>query len=110
MGISSRALVSLAQPQVGSRLSRAQPVGFLGVVVVDAEVVVVVVVVGESLIGEVEGDSFASGFGNRTSVASEGKKGIMLGWRERERERESCLLYTSPSPRDMYKSRMPSSA
>ena len=23
---------------------------------------------------------------------------------------ETCLLYTSPSPRDMYKSRMPSSA
>ena len=30
--------------------------------------------------------------------------------REEEGERESCLLYTSPSPRDMYKSRMPSSA
>ena len=25
-------------------------------------------------------------------------------------ERESCLLYTSPSPRDVHKSRMPSSA
>ena len=32
------------------------------------------------------------------------------GGRERERGGESCLLYTSPSPRDMYKSRMPSSA
>ena len=29
---------------------------------------------------------------------------------ERERERESCLLYTSPSPRDQLSSRMPSSA
>ena len=28
----------------------------------------------------------------------------------RERERESCLLYTSPSPRDPSISRMPSSA
>ena len=30
--------------------------------------------------------------------------------RARERERESCLLYTSPSPRDATLSRMPSSA
>ena len=30
--------------------------------------------------------------------------------REREREREGCLLYTSPSPRDVWLSRMPSSA
>ena len=28
------------------------------------------------------------------------KKMIYSGLRERERERESCLLYTSPSPRD----------
>ena len=26
------------------------------------------------------------------------------------KQHQSCLLYTSPSPRDMYKSRMPSSA
>ena len=30
--------------------------------------------------------------------------------RERGREGGSCLLYTSPSPRDVHKSRMPSSA
>ena len=32
------------------------------------------------------------------------------GERERERERGSCLLYTSPSPRDLDRSRMPSYA
>ena len=30
--------------------------------------------------------------------------------REGEREGEGCLLYTSPSPRDRHRSRMPSSA
>ena len=40
--------------------------------------------------------------------ALSGKK--MHGKYVRERERESCLLYTSPSPRDATLSRMPSSA
>ena len=31
-------------------------------------------------------------------------------WREAERQKDDCLLYTSPSPRDRQKSRMPSSA
>ena len=31
-------------------------------------------------------------------------------WQAVERERDSCLLYTSPSPRDVKRSRMPSSA
>ena len=31
-------------------------------------------------------------------------------WREREKYYNSCLLYTSPSPRDLSTSRMPSSA
>ena len=37
-----------------------------------------------------------------------------MDWMEQEQERgitiTSCLLYTSPSPRDMRRSRMPSSA
>ena len=39
-----------------------------------------------------------------------GGKTEAVGTRGVEAGRESCLLYTSPSPRDMYKSRMPSSA
>ena len=31
-------------------------------------------------------------------------------WRERVSGRKTCLLYTSPSPRDLSTSRMPSSA
>ena len=33
-----------------------------------------------------------------------------MDWMEQEQERGICLLYTSPSPRDPTKSRMPSSA
>ena len=43
----------------------------------------------------------------------EEKESISSKWyhaAQQERERESCLLYTSPSPRDRQKSRMPSSA
>ena len=32
------------------------------------------------------------------------------GYKEKEQRREACLLYTSPSPRDRTRSRMPSSA
>ena len=41
-------------------------------------------------------------------TAREGKTAYMKGWDERHAY--SCLLYTSPSPRDRQKSRMPSSA
>ena len=37
-----------------------------------------------------------------------GKKGY--GFIEREDKEKDCLLYTSPSPRDLSTSRMPSSA
>ena len=33
-----------------------------------------------------------------------------FGWGERTAGHWACLLYTSPSPRDLYRSRMPSSA
>ena len=59
-----------------------------------------------------------------TDTASVAKKGnhtldgnklqVTLGTESDEedspRQHKACLLYTSPSPRDMYKSRMPSSA
>ena len=38
---------------------------------------------------------------------------ICLGtmtWGTQNTEKDACLLYTSPSPRDLYQSRMPSSA
>ena len=38
------------------------------------------------------------------------KKGIPLNWDIPEGMDKCCLLYTSPSPRDMRRSRMPSSA
>ena len=44
---------------------------------------------------------------------SETKGGLFLGEKQREDIRYAegnCLLYTSPSPRDRQKSRMPSSA
>ena len=34
----------------------------------------------------------------------------MDGWETRRKRKKGCLLYTSPSPRDRQKSRMPSSA
>ena len=39
-----------------------------------------------------------------------GVNGVMLTWQECETEYNACLLYTSPSPRDLSTSRMPSSA
>ena len=58
--------------------------------------------------------SLSAGFPFQGSGGFEGS-GFSLGGssfsRERQRgEERPCLLYTSPSPRDMYKSRMPSSA
>ena len=38
------------------------------------------------------------------------KKGGGVGMSEEREEKRTCLLYTSPSPRDRQKSRMPSSA
>ena len=37
-------------------------------------------------------------------------KGVVKTWYEQELPTHSCLLYTSPSPRDRTRSRMPSSA
>ena len=60
------------------------------------------------------------GFGQRLVVAGDG--GVIVGvlapqvgaqlaaLEDRQLERRTCLLYTSPSPRDRQKSRMPSSA
>ena len=46
-----------------------------------------------------------------TEAELDGIKGIGPGLSGRIlQERQSCLLYTSPSPRDRQKSRMPSSA
>ena len=40
----------------------------------------------------------------------EESKTIVVGITEKDIEKYGCLLYTSPSPRDRQKSRMPSSA
>ena len=40
----------------------------------------------------------------------EEKRAALAAWKARVGEAEACLLYTSPSPRDRQKSRMPSSA
>ena len=49
-----------------------------------------------------------------TSVTSHHNKDIFVKWRKKvgdaEADRITCLLYTSPSPRDKRQSRMPSSA
>ena len=45
-----------------------------------------------------------------TSIASLLKSGAKPQWAERMLITDSCLLYTSPSPRDATLSRMPSSA
>ena len=37
-------------------------------------------------------------------------KGLIHSWRNSGNQRRYCLLYTSPSPRDRTRSRMPSSA
>ena len=49
----------------------------------------------------------------RPTLEAEQKAGRALLWDKqinRESQADSCLLYTSPSPRDRQKSRMPSSA
>ena len=85
MGVSSSSLVSLTQAQIGSGLSGAQPVGLVeGLVVVAYVFFVVVVVTGERLVGEIEGDALAGGFGDGSSVASE-NRGSMLVQTERDR-------------------------
>ena len=43
-------------------------------------------------------------------VAREGQRGKKTGWQSFFAEADNCLLYTSPSPRDLSTSRMPSSA
>ena len=45
-----------------------------------------------------------------TSVTSFYNREVFREWRKRVGNEEACLLYTSPSPRDRYGSRMPSSA
>ena len=53
-------------------------------------------------------------FTNRVVVVTGATKGIGLACAERLKNEGAivcaCLLYTSPSPRDMRRSRMPSSA
>eukprot|EP00831_Metopus_contortus_P079991 TRINITY_DN8073_c0_g1_i3.p2 TRINITY_DN8073_c0_g1~~TRINITY_DN8073_c0_g1_i3.p2 ORF type:complete len:103 (+),score=31.76 TRINITY_DN8073_c0_g1_i3:108-416(+) len=52
---------------------------------------------------------FVIGKGNKALVSLPKARGIRLTIME-ERDLQSCLLYTSPSPRDLSTSRMPSSA
>ena len=61
------------------------------------------------LLGEVKLPSVTSIL---DATRSEEDKAALANWRERtgQKEAEACLLYTSPSPRDRQKSRMPSSA
>ena len=47
--------------------------------------------------------------GGKAEVAQENKL-LLLTIEKGNRDLEHCLLYTSPSPRDRQKSRMPSSA
>ena len=48
--------------------------------------------------------------GTRGQVGGTGAKGTIGGTGQPGQRGEACLLYTSPSPRDRQKSRMPSSA
>eukprot|EP01015_Nassula_variabilis_P014843 TRINITY_DN2230_c0_g1_i4.p2 TRINITY_DN2230_c0_g1~~TRINITY_DN2230_c0_g1_i4.p2 ORF type:complete len:130 (+),score=43.95 TRINITY_DN2230_c0_g1_i4:66-455(+) len=43
-------------------------------------------------------------------IQSKGMLGLLFFFRELKKHLSTCLLYTSPSPRDRQKSRMPSSA
>ena len=45
-----------------------------------------------------------------SDVCTKGKKGVMEIQKSMRRLSTTCLLYTSPSPRDRHRSRMPSSA
>ena len=45
-----------------------------------------------------------------TNWVSDGKEILYLDEKRFLDKTKSCLLYTSPSPRDLYRSRMPSSA
>ena len=42
--------------------------------------------------------------------SDDGKKSTLIGFQHQNENLNSCLLYTSPSPRDAHESRMPSSA
>ena len=55
------------------------------------------------------GNYFADHPTDRTSTALHGKTIVNLFYENSTRTR-TCLLYTSPSPRDAHESRMPSSA
>ena len=59
-------------------------------------------------------DTFEEGQLYNRIIGEEGVNGLILRLREEELLNEGlsedCLLYTSPSPRDRQKSRMPSSA
>ena len=53
-----------------------------------------------------------SSFGTAFTISIEAREGVTTGISARDRAHTilTCLLYTSPSPRDRQKSRMPSSA
>ena len=48
--------------------------------------------------------------GNKIKTIRFGQQGAKTAGKPKAGESDSCLLYTSPSPRDRQKSRMPSSA
>ena len=52
----------------------------------------------------------AAVFGVTTEMDMMSSPGAMMMLRSRQKRGKACLLYTSPSPRDRQKSRMPSSA
>ena len=52
----------------------------------------------------------AGRMGGTPSIQGQGKYFIDAGHSTTIYNGECCLLYTSPSPRDLYRSRMPSSA
>ena len=43
-------------------------------------------------------------------MARDGYDAVQIGFEEKPRRKATCLLYTSPSPRDRTRYRMPSSA
>ena len=58
-----------------------------------------------ALLNDISNDSFPTKFNESTKISN-----IINEHRDIEEGIHTCLLYTSPSPRDVEESRMPSSA
>ena len=58
----------------------------------------------------IEAEVFANNMKARAISPSGASTGTHEAYEKRDESNKSCLLYTSPSPRDVEESRMPSSA